>query len=71
MPKNLPEKEPSGTYKNSKLFPENQQQMEHHKLLMVPDHQYFLEILMAGHERHSLSNCPLLRGKIKFRWGMS
>jgi hypothetical protein len=37
IPKNLPEKEPSGTYKNSKLFPENQQQMEHYKLLMVPD----------------------------------
>jgi hypothetical protein len=26
------------TYKNPKLFPENQQQMEQSKLLMVPDY---------------------------------
>jgi hypothetical protein len=42
IPKNLPEKEPSGTYKNSKLFPENQQQMEQSKLLLFPEHQYYL-----------------------------
>jgi hypothetical protein len=38
MPKKIPEKEPSGTYKNSKLFPENQHQMEQSKLLMFPDY---------------------------------
>ena len=37
MPKNLPEKEPSGTYKNSKLFPKNQQKMEQSKLLIIPE----------------------------------
>jgi hypothetical protein len=29
----VPEKEHSGTFKNSKLFPENQRQMEHYGLL--------------------------------------
>ena len=39
MPKNLPEKEQSGTFENSKLFPDNQLQKEHSRLLMFPDHQ--------------------------------
>jgi hypothetical protein len=30
--------EHSGTFKNSKLFPKNQLQMEHSKLLMFPDY---------------------------------
>ena len=30
-PKNIPEKEHSGTFKNSKLFPENLQKMEQFK----------------------------------------
>jgi hypothetical protein len=32
----MPEKEHSGTFENSKLFPENQPQMQHSNLLMVP-----------------------------------
>jgi hypothetical protein len=38
----MPEKEHCGTFENPKLFPENQQQMEHSKLLMVPDYLYRL-----------------------------
>jgi len=36
----MPEKEYSGTFKYSIFFPENKQQMEHLKLLMVPDYQF-------------------------------
>jgi hypothetical protein len=35
--KNMPEKEHFGIYKKSKLFPKDQLQMEHYKLLMVPE----------------------------------
>jgi hypothetical protein len=38
MPKKLPEKEHSGTLKNSELFPKIQLQMQYYKLLMVPDY---------------------------------
>jgi hypothetical protein len=38
MPKKLPEMEHPGTFKNSKLFPKNQLQMQHSKLLMFPEH---------------------------------
>jgi hypothetical protein len=34
----LSEKEHSRTFRNSKLFPENPQQMEHSTLLMYPDY---------------------------------
>jgi hypothetical protein len=34
----MPEREHSNTLKYSKLFVENQQIMEHSKLLMVPDY---------------------------------
>jgi hypothetical protein len=33
----MPEKEHSATFENSKLFPDNQLQMEHSRLLMFPD----------------------------------
>jgi hypothetical protein len=36
----MPEKEHFGIYRKSKLFPEDQLQMEHSKLLMVPDYVY-------------------------------
>jgi len=39
MPKKMHEKEHFSTIKISNLFPENQLQMEHHKLLMFPDYQ--------------------------------
>jgi hypothetical protein len=38
----MPEKELSGTLKNSKLIPDNQQQMEQSKLLMFPDHHCYV-----------------------------
>jgi len=37
MPKKMPEKEHFGTLEISKLFLENQLQMEHSKLLMFPE----------------------------------
>jgi hypothetical protein len=43
--KDLPEKEHSGTFKKSKLFPDNRQQMEHDRLLMFPENQYFINAL--------------------------
>jgi hypothetical protein len=35
----LPEKEHSWTVKNPKLFPSNQQQMEHSNLLIIPENR--------------------------------
>jgi hypothetical protein len=34
----MPEKEHFGTFKNLKFLPENQLQMEHPKLLILPDY---------------------------------
>jgi hypothetical protein len=35
----MPEKEYFGAFKNSKLFPKNQLQMQHPEVLMLPESQ--------------------------------
>jgi len=40
MPENLLEKEHSGTFKIARLFPENQLEMQHSELLIIPDYVF-------------------------------
>ena len=43
----MPKKEHFRTFKNPKLFPIKQLQMEQSEKLMFPDHQYYLEDSLA------------------------